>query len=109
MSRKRIKGMTPRIEAAIEELKGRIRERYPEATYEVAYGDDPEGVYLTATVDVEDTTEVFDVISERLLELQVEEELPLYVVPAHTPERVMEAMRQYQASRVSHERAAISP
>ncbi|MBI2861443.1 MAG: hypothetical protein HYX89_01340 [Chloroflexi bacterium] len=74
----------PRIPTALAELKGMISQRYPQATFEVGVGEDPEGVYLTATVDVEDTTEVFDVVVDRLVEMEVEEGLPVYVVAEQT-------------------------
>ncbi len=79
--------ITPRIEAALAELKGLISSRYPAATFAVGEGDDPEGVYLTATVDVDDRGEVIDLFVDRLVDLQVEEGLPIFVVPVRTPER----------------------
>ena len=78
-----------RLAAATAEMEELILSRYPNATFEVALGDDPEGTYLTATVDVEDTDEVFDVVVERLLEMQVEESIPLYVLPVRPIERIM--------------------
>jgi len=59
----------------------RIRERYPDATFAVSMGDDPDGIYLMATVDLEDTGEVLDAIMDRLLEVQIDEALPVYVIP----------------------------
>ena len=77
----------PRITAAVAELQGLIASRYPEATFSVGLGEDPEGVYLRPVVDVEDRGEVVDVVLDRLVDLQVEHELPLYVVPGRPPER----------------------
>ncbi len=71
-----------RIQQGIAELQGMIRKHFDEAEFTVFRGDDPEGVYVRVTVDVEDTDEVVNIFLERLLELQVEEELPLYVIPA---------------------------
>jgi hypothetical protein len=88
-----------RIQRAISELKGLISSRYPMATFAVSLGDDPEGVYLTATVDVEDTDAVMDVVIDRLLELQVDEGLPVYVVPIRPLERVLAEMRRAEAHR----------
>ena len=88
-----------RIRQGIAELQGMIRKRFSEAVFAVFRGDDPEGVYVRVTVDVEDTDEVVDVFLDRLLELQVEEELPLYVVPVRPAKRSLE-----QASRLSHTR-----
>ena len=82
-----------RIQRALVELKGMITRRYPQATFDVGLGEDPEGVYLTAIVDVEDTTEVFGVVVDRLVDMQVEEELPIYVVTERPLERVLERLR----------------
>ncbi|MFN0074299.1 MAG: hypothetical protein ACKVVP_22695 [Chloroflexota bacterium] len=87
----RIKKLTPRLQEVIDELKASIRERYPEATYEVEYGYDPPGFRLIPIVDVEDTADVIHVVGDRLLELQIEEGLPIYVTPSRSPERI-EAM-----------------
>ena len=78
-----------RIDAAVVELQGMIRERYPDATFTVGPGEDPPGTYITATVDVDDLDEVFDVVVERLLDMQVEERLPVYVLTVHPIERVI--------------------
>ena len=78
-----------RMDAAIAEIKDLILARYPDATFETGLGDDPVGTYMTVTVDVEDTDEVVDVIVERNLEMQVEEGIPLYVIPVRPIERIM--------------------
>lgn len=71
----------PRIERAVAELQTMIVARYPEATFAVWQGEDPIGTYVTATVDVADTDEGTDLVIERLIAMQVEEELPVYVIP----------------------------
>lgn len=79
----------PRIQAALAELRALIQAHEPTATFAVGRGgDDPEGVYLTATVDVDDPDEVMDLIVDRLLEIEIDEELPVYVIPVRTPARV---------------------
>ncbi len=70
-----------------------VRERWPAASFEVSQGEDPEGIYLDTTVDIEDTDEVMDVVTDRLLELQVEEGLPIYVIAGRPLERVLAYMR----------------
>ena len=87
----------PRIEAAIAEMQALIRQHYPDATFDVSLGDDPVGVYLWATVDVEDRNDVIDVYIDRLVDLHVEEELPFHVIPVRPPERI-EAMLRKRAS-----------
>jgi hypothetical protein len=80
----------PRIQAALSELEDSIRQRYPSATFSVShgFGDDLEGVYLIATVDLEDLTAVVDIYSDRLVDMQVEEDLPVHVIPVRPPERI---------------------
>jgi hypothetical protein len=83
----------PRMQAAIAEMQDLILASYPDATFEVAPGDDPEGIYLTATVDIEDTDEVMDIIVSRLLKMQVEEGIPLYPIIVRPIERVLAEFR----------------
>ena len=70
-----------RLWAAARELADMIRERYPDATIEFAYGSDPPGLYVIPTVDVDDIDEVADAVIEREVAIQVDEELPVYVFP----------------------------
>lgn len=77
----------PRMRAAVAAMQERILEHHPGTTFRVGLGDDPEGVWLVAEVDVDDTDEVFDLVMERLLELRVADRLPLYVLPVRSPER----------------------
>jgi len=79
--------------AAIAEIKDLLLARYPEATFDIEPGEDPDGTWMTVTVDVEDTDEVFDVIVERNLAMQVEEEIPLYVIVVRPIERIMADIR----------------
>lgn len=82
-----------RMDAAIAEMKASILARYPAATFDIDLGEDPDGTWLTVTVDVDDTDEVFDVVVERLLEMQVEEGIPLYVIPVRPIERIIAELR----------------
>lgn len=76
---------------ALTELRQILREHYPDAKFQVRRGiDDPESIHLVTTVDVEDTDTVLDVVIDRLMELQVEEGLPIiHVIPIRPIERVM--------------------
>jgi hypothetical protein len=88
----------PRLLAAASELRDLIAARYREATFELASGDDPAGLYLIPIVDVDDTEEVAEVVEDRLLTLQVDEELPVYVFPVRPLARVLaEVTRSGQA------------
>ncbi len=85
-----------RIAQAVAELQAMIMTRYPEATFAVWEGEDPIGTYLTATVDVPDTDAVTDLVIERLIAMQVEEELPVYVIPVRPIARIQAARRQQE-------------
>ncbi len=85
--------LTPRMQEAIEELKRLITERFPEAAFVVEEGFDPEGIYLIPTVDIADTDDVIAVVRDRLVELQVDEGLPLYVTPLRPLDRVIAELR----------------
>jgi hypothetical protein len=86
--------LTPRMEDAVHELKRLITERFPQAAFVVEEGFDPKGTYLVTTVDIADTDEVIDVIGDRLVELQVDEGLPIYVTPLRPIQRVVAELRQ---------------
>jgi len=79
--------------AAMDELEALISSRYPTASYQRSHGEDPEGQYLTATVDIDDTDDVVDLVINRLLEMQIEEGLPVYVIPIRPIQRVLPALR----------------
>jgi hypothetical protein len=86
--------LTSAMEKAVNELKGRIAERFPQASFVIEEGFDPKGIYLVTTVDIADTDEVIDVIGDRLVELQVEEGLPIYVTPLRPIQRVIAELRE---------------
>jgi hypothetical protein len=86
------------MQEAIHELQGLITAHFPQATFVVEEGFDPEGIYLVTTVDIADTDEVIDTIGERLLALQVDEGLPLYVSPLRPIERVIAELREREAA-----------
>jgi hypothetical protein len=90
--------LTPRMQEAIDELKGLITARFPQVAFAVEEGFDPEGVYLITTVDIADTDEVIAVIGDRLVELQVNEGLPVYVTPFRPIKRVVAELRKREAS-----------
>ena len=85
----RVPATDPQIDAAIAELQQLISARFPDAVFAVAPGEDPGSVHLVATVDVEDTEEVIDVVIDRLVSLHVDERVPVYVVAVRPLERVV--------------------
>src|SRR5688572_31308848 len=90
--------LTPRMQEALHELKGLITARFPQAAFVVEEGFDPEGVYLIPTVDIADTDDVIAVIGDRLVELQVDEGLPVYVTPLRPIERVVSDLQKREAA-----------
>src|SRR5688572_32874745 len=85
--------LTPRMHKALDELKGLITAHFPQAAFVVEEGFDPEGIYLVTTVDIADTDDVLNVVGNRLVELQVDEELPVYVTPLRPIDRVIAELR----------------
>jgi hypothetical protein len=90
--------LTPRLEDALHELQRLITARFPRATFVVEEGFDPEGIYLVTTVDIADTDEVIAIVGDRLVELQVDEGLPVYVTPLRPIERVVAQLREREAA-----------
>jgi hypothetical protein len=83
-------GLDTRTQAAVNELRETIRQHYPEASFELSQGfDEPEQILLTTIVDLDDPDEVLDLVLDRLLELEIDEGIPLYVIPISTPERTL--------------------
>jgi hypothetical protein len=66
---------------AIAEVQATIKAAFPEATFKVYQGTDPEGIYIDAYTRADDGFEILDLISERLVDVCVEEGLGIYVVP----------------------------
>src|SRR6266581_642139 len=90
--------LTPRIEEAVHELKRLITARFPQAGFVVEEGFDPKGTYLVTTVDIADTDEVIAVIGDRLVELQVDEGLPVYVTPLRPIKRIVAQLREQETA-----------
>jgi hypothetical protein len=87
MSQDRYLQAAPGIADALSTLETLIRGRYPDAVFTVFEGEEPDGVYLRATVDLDDPDEVIDLVVDALYRIQVEQELPVYVIPVQPLER----------------------
>ena len=83
-----------RMEEAVRELQRLITARFPQASFVVEEGFDPEGIYLVTTVDIADTDEVIEAVGDRLVALQVDEGLPVYVTPMRPIERVVAQLQE---------------
>lgn len=91
--------LDPRILRAIDELESIVRNRYPDTRFAVAPApDEPESILIWATVDVDDPDEVVDLVLDRMLELQIDQGIPVHLVPVRTPERVL-ASRETETPR----------
>ena len=86
--------LDPHIQDALTELRGVILKRYPMAMFQVSSDpEEPESVLLVTTVDVDDLTEVLDLVIDRVVELQVEEGIPVHVIPERPIERTIAQLR----------------
>ena len=83
----------PQLAAAVDELTQLTQARYPDAAFTTFRGEDPEGLYLRVTVGLDDPDEVVDHVLDTLYDVQVERELPVYVVAVPTLERVADQLR----------------
>lgn len=78
----------PKMAAAVQELEDRILARYPGTVFQITSSPDERGaVYLRAGVDVDDLDLVTDLVIDRVMELLIEDGLPISVVAVRTPER----------------------
>lgn len=83
-----------RLAEALDELQSIIVTHYPTATFEVGSSpDDAASVHLRAIADVDDADEVLDLVIDHVLELQVDEGLPIHVIPVRTPERIVRSQQ----------------
>lgn len=99
--------LSPKMQRAIEELERKIKTRYPEATFQVKRNpENPRVIHLMPTVDLIDQDEVLDLVIDRLVDLQVKEHLPLFVVPLRTPEREAEVREDLRREREQRAEAA---
>jgi hypothetical protein len=86
--------LSPQMESAIKELKAMILARFPDAQFNVAPAiDEPESIHIITTVDVDDTEEVLDLVIDRVIDLIVEEGIPVHVIPVRPLERVLAKMK----------------
>jgi hypothetical protein len=86
-----------RAQAAIDEIKHSILKRYPDVTFRVHPGfDDPTSICLEAIVDLEDPDAVLEGLTDRLVDILVDDGVPLHVLPLYTPERALAAYAAYK-------------
>jgi hypothetical protein len=95
------------MEEAVQELQRLITARFPQADFVVEEGWDPAGIYLVTTVDIADTDEVTAAVGDRLVELQVDEGLPVYVTPLRPIKRVVAQLREQEITTPQGTKTAI--
>lgn len=89
MNSEHIQSLTLDAQHALSELESLIQQHYPDARFAVSHGhDDPESIHLMVTVDLEDTDPVFELVLDRMMEFQIDKDLPIFVIPVRPPERV---------------------
>jgi len=94
--------LDPPRQEAIVDLRDRISARYPTAEFALRHGiDDSDETYLRVTVDIDDPDEVLELVIDRLLELQLERGMHVYVLPIHSPEQTVHTMQQLPRFRYS--------
>jgi hypothetical protein len=99
MSQERLDRSNLQMQRALRELEEQIRRRYPEVIFEVTDGEDPTGIYLEAIVDAEDLDEVLDQdMLDRLFDIQVEQGLPISVLPLWPAQRVAKELAKRETS-----------
>lgn len=109
MSAEQEESLDPRVQDVLDELRSRIRDYHPAAMFEVSRSpDEPENIHLTTTVDLEDPDEILDLVLDRLLQLQIEERIPVYVIPIRTPERILASMRSHDRPERRHLSTVVS-
>ena len=43
--------------------------------------DDPDAIHLEATVNISDVDEVLDLVMDRMMDIQIDEGVPIFVIP----------------------------
>ncbi len=99
MSRRKTEPLAPRIKNALDELMTMIKAQYPNAQFEIERGaDEPEAIYLVTRVDIDETEDVLDLVIDHIIDLQVEERLPIHVMPLRPLESVTAARQSSHLS-----------
>jgi hypothetical protein len=110
MSVEREQPLDDRMQRAVTELSGLILQHYPDASFRLSpSAEEPAVLHLWARVDVDDPDEVVDLVLDRMMQIQIEDELPLFVIPVRTPERAAALRRAQAAAAPAWRRRADAP
>jgi hypothetical protein len=86
-----------RTRAALTELQGLVTQHFPDATFRVEGAiDDPAIVHLVATVDA-DFDDVLDHVIDRVMAFQIDDELPVHVIPVRPRASALALQRAEQS------------
>jgi hypothetical protein len=86
-----------RAQPAIDEIQQAILRRWPDVTFSIHRGpDNPNGIHMDVFVDQEDPDVVLEGLTDRLVDILVDDGIPLHVIPLHTPERALAAVIAYE-------------
>lgn len=100
----------PQAQRVINELTDMVRRRYPTASFAVGSSpEDPEVTHIIATVDVDDPDEVVDLVIDRMLEAQIDEGIPVHLIPVRTSERLAALLKQQRQQSWSLPRVPVYP
>lgn len=113
MTHQQAHALTERMTEAIAELELLVLQDYPEATFRIEYGiDDPEAIHLVAFVEFEDAFDVLNRVSERMMAIQVDQGVPIFVIPMRPDERTLSMLaagQQLPDLQQFHEASTPSP
>lgn len=70
-----------RVHELVDELCNTVRTRFPETEFEVYEGDDPRGIYIYAYADIDDSTDMLHLVSERMAEIIEQEGIIVALIP----------------------------
>ena len=103
MTARRTDALAWQIEAALAELQMLIVEKYRDARFAIRRGiDDPDSVELVATVDVENRDDVLDLVIDRVLAYQIDDGLPIHVIPRRPSTSQWERAARATAAAAAH-------
>ncbi len=77
----------PPMQHAIAEIEALVRSRYPDAAFEVFPSSNVAGVYMRIIVDIDEPDDVTALIIDRVADMQIDDELPLYPVTVRPSRR----------------------
>ena len=98
--------VSSQMQQALQDSQGLVRARYPGARSELAPSpDEPQGVHLVTIVDIDDPDEVMDLVLERVLHFQLEDGLPVHLIPIRPVERALEQIRLHSLEQRLRQRA----